>query len=260
MNPQPIRKFLSDDLPVQVYGSAVEMAVAGAKETGEYLSQIIANQGKANIIFACATSQIQFLDALTKIPNLDWSRITAFHMDEYLGITSDQPASFRRFLRENVIEKVKPGVVHFINGDALQPLTECSRYSRLLSENTIDLCCLGIGENGHIAFNDPPVAQFDDPKLIKLVQLDLACRRQQVGEGCFPSLDAVPQYAYTLTIPALCRAKKMVCIVPDERKSNAVKNALEGPIQTDCPASILRRQKQAILYLDLPAASKLANH
>jgi len=256
-NHQPARKFYAGALPVQIYPSASEMASAAAQEACEYLQQVIHNQGRASVIFACATSQVQFLDAFTKSPGLDWSCITAFHMDEYLGISADHPASFRRFLREMVVEKVHPGLVHYVAGDAAEPLIECARYTRLLMEKPIDLCCLGIGENGHLAFNDPPVARFDDPHWIKIVQLDHACRQQQVGEGCFPSLDAVPKYAYTLTIPTLCKANKMLCIVPDQRKAAAVKTALEGPIQTTCPASILRQQKQAILFLDSNAASQL---
>jgi len=206
---------------------------------------------------ASANSQIQFLEALVGLGGVDWSRITLFHMDEYLGIDADHRASFRRFMRERVERLVKPRAFQYIAGDCLEPLAECERYTRLLSAQPIDLCCLGIGENGHIAFNDPPVANFNDPHKMKLVRLDQECRRQQVGEGHFPSLDAVPQYAFSLTIPLLCSARRMLCIVPEQRKARAVKSALAGPISTTCPASILRRQGQGTLFLDAESASLL---
>jgi glucosamine-6-phosphate deaminase len=178
-------------------------------------------------------------------------------MDEYLGISDQHPASFRRFLREKVAETVRPGTFHYLAGDCDEPLNECARYGALLGEQPIDVCLLGIGENGHIAFNDPPVAHFADPHPVKLVRLDEACRRQQVGEGHFPHLDAVPQYAFTLTIPTLCAARRMVCVVPDQRKAVAVRDTLRGPIETRCPASWLRRQAHATLHLDLASASLL---
>jgi glucosamine-6-phosphate deaminase len=179
-------------------------------------------------------------------------------MDEYLGITDAHPASFRRFMRERVEQRVHPGVFHYLQGEALEPIKECERYARLLKTGPIDLCCLGIGENGHVAFNDPPVADFDDPLTVKLVKLDEACRRQQVGEGAFPNFDAVPQYAFSLTIPALCAARKMLCVVPERRKARAVKAAVEGSITTACPSSILRRQAHATLFLDSDSASELS--
>jgi glucosamine-6-phosphate deaminase len=178
-------------------------------------------------------------------------------MDEYLGIDAEHPASFRRFLREHVIRKVNPRTVHYVQGDAAEPLTECDRYTALLREQPVDVCCLGIGENGHLAFNDPPVADFRDPRTVKLVQLDEACRRQQVGEGAFPQLDAVPRYAYTLTIPALGAARRMICVVPERRKAGAVHAALRGPVSSACPASFLRQQPHCTLYLDYDSASLL---
>jgi glucosamine-6-phosphate deaminase len=160
-------------------------------------------------------------------------------------------------MRERVESKLKPRAFHYIEGDALLPLDECERYGYLLGVQPIDLCCLGIGENGHLAFNDPPVADFHDKHKVKLVQLDLPCRQQQVGEGHFPNVEAVPQYAITLTIPMLCSAKKMLCVAPEKRKAKAVHDALRGPITTDCPASILRTQGQAALFLDTESASLL---
>jgi glucosamine-6-phosphate deaminase len=255
--PSPARSFRVEALEVRVFPTQRELAAAAAEQAAACLRDALAQQGRARAILASATSQIQFLAALTAAPDVDWSRVTLFHMDEYLGIVADHPASFRRFLREHVLGRVRPQAFHLIAGDAPEPLQETDRYAALLREAPMDLCCLGIGENGHVAFNDPPVADFDDPRTLKLVQLDEACRRQQVGEGCFPTLEAVPRYAYTLTVPTLCRAGQLVCVVPERRKAAAVRDTLRGPITTACPASILRRQSHATLFLDADSASLL---
>jgi glucosamine-6-phosphate deaminase len=155
------------------------------------------------------------------------------------------------------VQKVHPGVVHYLEGDALEPIAEAMRYASLLQESPVDLCCLGVGENGHIAFNDPAVAHFTDPFQVKMVKLDEISRQQQVGEGCFPKLESVPQYALTLTIPALCAARQMICIVPERRKAQAIRMALGGPVTTACPASFLRQQSHATLCLDAAAASEV---
>ena len=178
-------------------------------------------------------------------------------MDEYVGMSADHPASFRRYLRERVDERVHPKVFHYIDGDGPDPEAECRRYAALLAEHPLDLVCLGIGENGHLAFNDPPVADFDDPVDVKVVALDHACRRQQVGEGHFVSLADVPTHAITVTIPALLRAGAVLAIVPEKRKAGPVADALTGPISTACPASVLRGAPQARLYLDRESASLL---
>ena len=191
--------------------------------------------------------------------DIDWKRITAFHLDEYLGMPDDHPASFRRYLREQLFEDVKPGTVHYLRGDTEDALAECERYSRLLDEaGEPDVACIGIGENGHIAFNDPHIAEFDDPVRVKVADLDEPCRRQQLGEGWFPTLADVPTHALTQTIPAILSARAIRCMVPDERKAIAVRRALEGPIETACPASVLRRHPDTILYLDTYSASLLA--
>lgn len=231
------------------------MAKAAAAAAFECLQSALALRGQAAVIFACATSQMQFLDILTGMSGLDWSRVSVFHMDEYLGLPMTHSASFRRFLMERVVEKTHPREVYYLEGDSQEPIAECDRYSGLLRAAPIDLCCCGIGENGHLAFNDPPVADFQDKRLVKLVKLDEASRQQQVGEGFYPSLSAVPQYAMTLTIPALLLAEKVLCIVPERRKAEAVKAALEGPVQTACPASFLRKQPHATLYLDNDSAA-----
>jgi glucosamine-6-phosphate deaminase len=244
-------------LQVEVHASHEVMAEAAAKVAAGWLTEVVAHRGQARVIFASAASQVQFLDRLIAQPGVDWSRVICFHMDEYLGIEAGHPASFRRFLQERLVDRVRPKAFHTLVGEADEPLRECERYGELIRQAPIDLCVLGIGENGHVAFNDPPVADFDDPWVVKLVQLDEACRRQQVGEGAFPALEAVPRFAYTLTVPTLCGARRMICVVPEQRKAAAVRGALLGPIATACPASVLRRQAHATLYLDAESASLL---
>ena len=253
----PIQTFQVDALSVRVHDRAAGLAAEAAQWAREHLAQTLQRQGRAAVILASANSQIQFLEALVVPGEVAWEKVTLFHMDEYLGIRPDHPASFRRFLRERVEQRVGPRAFHYLAGDALQPLDECERYASLLRAQPIDLCCLGIGENGHIAFNDPPVADFDDPRWVKIVRLDEKCRRQQVGEGHFPSLAAVPQYACTLTVPALCSARKMLCIVPENRKAEAVRAALHDPVGPSCPASVLRRQSHCTLFLDEESAHRL---
>jgi glucosamine-6-phosphate deaminase len=256
--PAPIKTFKVDDLPVRVYARQEDLANDAALLARDHLRDVLARQGEAAVILATGNSQIQFLKALIELGGVDWSHLMLFHMDEYLGIDANHTASFRRYMRERVEALVKPRKFHYLEGDALLPMEECERYGRLLKAQPIDLCCLGIGENGHLAFNDPPVANFEDPHAVKIAKLDLACRQQQVNEGHFPNLDAVPQYALTLTIPTLCSARRMLCIAPEKRKAKAVLDALQGPITTQCPASILRRQPHATLLLDTDSASLLS--
>ncbi|HXG48919.1 MAG TPA: glucosamine-6-phosphate deaminase, partial [Methylomirabilota bacterium] len=250
-------QFKVDELDVRVLADADSLARAVAELARAHLASVLARRGSAAVILATGNSQIRFLDTLVQLGGVDWSRVTAFHMDEYLGLPGDHPASFRRYMRERIASRLNLRAFHYIEGDALQPIDECERYARLLEAQPIDLCCLGIGENGHLAFNDPPVADFADKRLVKIVQLDLACRQQQVGEGHFPSVDAVPAYAITLTIPALCRAERILCVAPEKRKARAVRDALRGPVSPACPASILRRQPHATLFLDGDSTSLL---
>jgi glucosamine-6-phosphate deaminase len=252
-----IKTLQIDSLPVRIYKTQADLARDVAGIAYEYLTDVLARKGSAAVILATGNSQIKFLEQLIPLSGIDWSRITLFHMDEYLGIDANHSASFRRYMRERVEQRVKPRVFHYIQGDAPLPLDECDRYARLLEAQPIDLCCLGIGENGHLAFNDPPVADFHDKHKVKLVQLDRACRQQQVSEGHFPNIEAVPQYAFTLTIPTLCSAQRMLCIAPEKRKAQAVFDALHGPVTTACPASFLRNQAHATLFLDSESASLL---
>jgi glucosamine-6-phosphate deaminase len=253
----PLKSLVVDSLRVRVYANLEHLAQETAREVHRHLQDTVLAQRSAAMILATGNSQIQFLDHLIRLGQIDWSKITLFHMDEYLGISAEHTASFRRYLHERVESRVHPRAFHYLEGDTLQPIKECERYAQLLRAQPIDLCCLGIGENGHLAFNDPPVADFQDPRSVKLVKLDQACRQQQVGEGHFPNLDAVPQYAFTLTIPALCAARKMMCVCPEKRKAAAVKAALQGPITAECPASFLRQQAHATLLLDADSASLL---
>lgn len=248
--------FNVEDLLVHVEPSLDDLARVAADAAASHLRSVLTRQDSATMILASAASQIRFLEHLTSLP-IDWARITLFHMDEYLGISDSHPASFRRFLREHVQHRVHLAAFHYLAGDADLPLNECARYTNLLRAQPIDLCCLGVGENGHLAFNDPPVADFDDPHTVKLVKLDNACRQQQVSEGAFPNLDAVPQFAYTLSIPTLCAARAILGIVPESRKAHAIYQALTGPVHTACPASVLRRQPHAKLFLDPDSAALL---
>lgn len=255
--PVPVKEFTVDQLRVRQYAGHRDTSAAVARHVQQYLAGVLDRQAIAAVILATGNSQIVFLENLIALGGIDWSRITLFHMDEYLGLPATHSASFRRYMRERVEALLRPRAFHYLEGDALEPMDECERYAALLRAQPIDLCCLGIGENGHLAFNDPPVARFDDPRAVKIVQLDTACRMQQVREGHFPDLAAVPQYALTLTIPLLCSAREIVCICPERRKAEAVRNALTGPVAPSCPASFLRRRPQATLFLDADSASLL---
>ncbi|MCT7948652.1 glucosamine-6-phosphate deaminase [Ancylothrix sp. C2] len=260
-NPAPfsndIKTFQVGALRVQIYGSAAEMAEHSAQIAGEYLQEILKQKNSANIILATGQSQIEFLQNLVAKAELDWSKITLFHLDEYLGIDANNPASFRYYLREKVEKLVKPKEFYYLEGDTNQPLQECERYSQLLQAYPSDLVCLGIGDNGHIAFNEPAVADFEDPKTVKLVKLESTTRLQLLNGGDFPEIELVPQYAFTLTIPVICAAKKILCFAPKKRKAKIIQTILESSITPKIPASILRNQPQATLFLDNDSASIL---
>ncbi len=254
---KPRNEFQFDQLNVLVYDNKEVLGAASADFVENKIKEVVSSKGKARVIFATGASQFEFLAALCE-KEIPWESVEAFHLDEYVGLSDDHPASFRCYLRERLFNKVNPATVHYLDGCVDKLDEECERYSKVLTRGEIDLACIGIGENGHIAFNDPPVADFKDPKLVKVVELDEPCRNQQYGEGWFPSFDNVPKFALSLTVPAIMQAKTVNCVVPDERKAEAVKNALYGPIQTSCPASILRTHTDAFLRLDQPAASLLS--
>src|SRR5579862_671945 len=245
-----------DRLRVDISEDGAALARAAAAEVAGLLAQTVEERGRANAMFATGNSQLAFVDALLASPRVPWGNMTLFHMDEYVGAGPDHPAGFQRWIRERIAVPSHAQAVHYLDGLA-EPEAECDRYAALLREHPIDVCVLGFGENGHLAFNDPPVADFDDPRDVKVVELDLACRRQQVGEGHFPSIDAVPTHAMTVTVPALLRARTVVAVVPEERKAVPVRDALLGPVSTACPASALRTARNARLYLDGGSAGLL---
>jgi glucosamine-6-phosphate deaminase len=253
----PIRTAQYGALRTSIYATNAAMGEAAADEARNIIASAINAKGRANIILATGNSQLTFLHALRGLPGIDWKAVKVFHMDEYVGIDPQHPASFPLFLRQHILEAVKPGAFHPVPGQAAEVETACRDYEALLRAHPADLCAMGIGENGHIAFNDPPFADFDDPVWVKIVALDERSRRQQVGEGHFKTLAEVPTHAITLTIPALLSAKRILCIVPEARKAEAVERSLLGPITEACPASILRQVSHAHLLLDADSAMRL---
>jgi glucosamine-6-phosphate deaminase len=253
----PLRTFQVDTLRVEVYRHEADIVSHLVSHTQSYLNAVIDRQGHAAAILASGASQVKLLKDLTTFGEIDWGRITLFHLDEYLGIGGTHPASFQLFMRELVEQKVAVRKFNYLNGDTVEPIAECDRYYQLLSAQSIDLCFLGIGETGHIAFNDPEVADFTDQYPVKLVKLADKSRQQQVNTGFFDRIEAVPQYALTLTLPTICQAKQISCLAMGERKAAIVKTMLTGEISTTCPASILRNHPGATIYLDQAAASQL---
>ncbi|GAA4453707.1 glucosamine-6-phosphate deaminase [Nibrella saemangeumensis] len=247
---QPLKSETVDSLRVNVYENRQVMGAAAGRDVAAKINEVLAQQETIRLIFAAAPSQNELLDYLASAPGIDWSRIDVFHMDEYVGLPEDAPQRFALFLRRKLFDQVAPRNVYLIDGSAPDADAACRDYAERLRQAPIDLVCLGIGENGHIAFNDPPVADFDDPNLIKRVELDEVCRQQQVNDGCFPTFDAVPKEALTLTIPALMAGHYLFCVVPGKTKTAAVQNVLTGPITTACPASILRTHPACTLYVD----------
>ncbi|NQT26085.1 glucosamine-6-phosphate deaminase [candidate division KSB1 bacterium] len=252
---QPLSEFQAESLRVQVYESVENLGKAASDFTAGKLKRAITNERSANLILATGASQFSFLESLNKDKSIDWSKITVFHLDEYLGMSDQHPASFRKYLRERILDEVKPAKVYYLEGDAPDIQSVISEYEDLLRTHPVHVACIGIGENGHLAFNDPPVADFNDPKLVKIVELDEQCRQQQFDEGWFDSFDAVSTHALSLTIPAIMGSQSISCVVPDRRKAEAVAGAVQGPISTACPASILRSHPDVTLFLDNEAAA-----
>jgi glucosamine-6-phosphate deaminase len=246
-----------DHMRVRVHPEPHALARAAADSAAAVIRDAVAAKGVAHAMFATGNSQLMFVDTLvTATPDVPWGDVVVFHMDEYAGIGPDHPAGFQRWIRERISDRVHPRRAHYIDGLG-DPRDECERYAEVLRHHPLDLCCLGIGENGHLAFNDPPVADFDDALDMKVVELDRACRLQQVHEGHFPDVDAVPSYALTATIPALLRARSVLAVVPETRKARPVHAALTGPVSTACPASFLRTRDNVTLHLDSESASLL---
>lgn len=243
-------------MPVRIYDSNEALGAAAADDLADILRLSVAERGDAAVILATGNSQLSFIKALRAKPDIPWETITVFHMDEYRGMSDRHPASFRRYMRDKLTSLVQPCRFFGIEGDASDVEAELERYAALLAEYQPVACVLGIGENGHLAFNDPP-AEFVTDKIIHVVTLTVACRLQQVGEGHFAALDDVPEQAITLTVPALLKPPHVLAVVPEARKAEAVRAALEGPITPDCPASILRTRDNVTLYLDGDSASLL---
>lgn len=256
-NQLDVERFQAENLKFEIYSTREAAGFAAAYAAAEALNELAARHDEMAVIFATGASQLDTLRSLVTIPKLPWSKIRGFHMDEYVGMTPDHPASFRRYLRENLTQRVSMLEFSEINGTAADPERECKEYSHKMRAANPHLCLLGVGENGHIAFNDPGVADFDDPVDMKVVALDEICRAQQAAEGWFPSSREVPEKAMTLTIPTLLRVPKLILSVPGSRKAKIIRRTISEPISTACPATILRTHPDATMYLDREAAAEL---
>ena len=245
-----------DRLRIEIYADRTALGVAAALAARRTMREAIARRGACRAIFAAAPSQNELLAELRRADDVPWPRVEAFHMDEYCGLPADSPSRFASFLRGALFRHVPLRAAHYLDASEPSAVDEAACYADLLLAAPIDLVCLGVGENGHIAFNDPHAADFDDPLTVKEVRLDEACRRQQVHDGAFADLAAVPERALTLTIPALMRGETLLCVVPGGRKAPAVRSMLTGPIGASCPASILRRHPSCTLYLDADSAAE----
>lgn len=248
----PVDEFTVEALTVQVHESETDLGTAAAARAASLLRQAVAARGEARVVLATGNSQLRFTEALQE-QDVPWHRVVAFHMDEYIGIDADHPASFRRWMRERVEGPL--GVrMEYIHGDVADIPAECARYEKLLREAPLDLVCMGIGENGHLAFNEPGIADFEDTRWVRVVELTPESRAQQVGEGHFPDLAETPRRAISLTIPALLSARDVQVCTPEARKASAVEAALSEPVSPACPATILRRTPNAVLFVELASA------
>lgn len=253
-------QFTVARLNVLTHPTRLRMGTAAAEQAAQTIQEAIAKNRSARIIFACSPSQKEFMVCLTAFHNVDWSKATIFHIDEYVGLPENHPASFRSFHQKHLLSKITPAAFHGIRGESLDPEAECRRYAALLEEAPIDLLCMGIGENGHIAFNDPPAADFQDPFPVKVVELDRTSRQQQVDDGCFSDIASVPTKAITLTCPTLLAAKRLVCVVPGPRKAAAISNTLRAAtISPLIPATVLRLHPGATLHIDSQSARFLTS-
>ena len=252
-----MKTFKQDKLTVKAFENRTLMGEAAANDIAAKIKELLSKKAEINMIFAAAPSQNDVLLSLVNDKEIEWNRINAYHMDEYVGLSADAPQGFGNFLKAHIFGLAPFKSVNYIDCTATDPEAECRRYSKLLNDNLTDIVVMGIGENGHIAFNDPGVADFNDKETVKVVELDDVCRQQQVNDGCFKALSDVPTHALTLTVPTLVRAPYLFCIVPAPTKAKAVKETLTGKIDEHCPASILRTQDNAILYLDADSSALL---
>ena len=245
-----MKTLKKDKLVVEIYENRSLMGEAAARDIKAKIAELLEESQEINMIFAAAPSQNDVLKSLVEDKEIEWNRVNAYHMDEYIGLDKDAPQGFGNFLKDHIFGLVPFKSVNYIDITATDPEKEAERYGKLLEENPTDIVIMGIGENGHIAFNDPPVADFKDKKTVKPVKLDEVCRQQQVNDGCFESIDKVPTHAMTLTVPTLVKAPYLFCIVPAPTKAKAVYETLNGSIDEHCPASVLRTHDNAKLYLD----------
>jgi len=250
--------FKKDKLEVKIYDTRDAMGKGAADDIAAAIKKLLAEKEEINMIFAAAPSQNDMLAHLCATDGIEWERINAFHMDEYIGLNPDAPQCFSNFLKRYIFDLKPFKTVNLIDASATDAEKESARYTKLLEDHPVDIVCMGIGENGHIAFNDPHVADFNDPKLVKAVSLDEVCRMQQVNDGCFAKIDDVPKFAMTLTVPALMKASYNFCVVPASTKANAVKNTVESEISEKCPATILRQKDNAVLYCDADSSALLS--
>jgi len=254
---QGVTTLKADNLVANIYKNRETMGTEAANMVTAKITLLLDKQDFVNMIFAAAPSQNEFLSALVENKAVEWNRVNAFHMDEYIGLPQNDPRTFASFLNEKVFSQLPLHSVNYIKGNAADPEMECNRYARLLSKHSPDVVCMGIGENGHIAFNDPHVANFNDYEKVKIVTLDTECRQQQVNDGCFTVLNDVPAQAITLTIPELMAGKYIYCIVPGEKKANAVFNTMNSEMIEKYPSTILRKHANSILFLDQFSSSFL---
>ncbi len=250
-----MREIKKDKLQVNIYAGRPELGAAAAETLTARIAELLKTKEQVNIIFASAPSQNEFLAELLK-KDIEWSKINAFHMDEYIGLHPDAPQGFGNFLKDRLFSHVNCRTVNYLDGNT-DPQEECKRYSDLLIKYPTDIVCLGIGENTHLAFNDPHVADFNDPLIVKVVDLDQDCRVQQVNDGCFSTIDEVPTHALTITMPALFKSTYAIAIVPGKFKANAIDHTINSEISEKYPSTILRRHDHAILFIDEDSASKL---
>jgi len=254
---EPIKKFELEALRVAVYATKEALGQEAARIASAAIQRVIQEKGSARLMFSAANSQLDMIANLTSDAEIDWDLVEIFHVDEYAGLPLSHGESFGGWVKRNLADVVHPRKAHYIMGNAPDLAGECGRYARLLSERPIDVSFLGIGENGHIGFNDPHVADFVDPEIVKVVTLDEKCRMQQVAEGHWPDFESVPKQGFAVTCPALVNASHIICCVPGSRKAEAVRNTLEGPISETCPASLIRTHPDARLYLDADSAAML---
>jgi glucosamine-6-phosphate deaminase len=252
-----VKEFKKDNLIIRQYESRKLMGEAAANAVSEQITELFKTKENVNIIFAAAPSQNELLAALSD-KHLPWHHINAFHMDEYIGLPQGSPELFRYYLDSHIFSTHTFRSIHYLNGNARNLEAECKRYECLLKQCPPDVVCMGIGENGHIAFNDPHIADFEDKQIVKVVDLDPVCRQQQVNDACFSNINLVPHQALTLTIPAITQARYLYCVVPGPKKANAVHNTLNQDIHRDYPSTILRKHEHAILFLDDESAMQLA--